>query len=356
VIPDPISYAAEEDLIIKEGLAAVALQLVDQIPSLRDTTTRAHLFQATSATQMHSLAADLATQPLLRTLSALGVPAVVIKGPAVARFHPLGWPRPYSDLDLLVPYQQFEMAVRAAVSAGFLYPEYARPPWPMVDRYCREGVNLHGRANVDIHHHLPPWVFGEHLHLSEVAAAASPCSLHGMEVQMASREHSAVIAALHMFNDLWKGRLGLMSWRDFVILFRSSEDVLLQSTFRDLGLEWLLDLVTTSLSRSLPEANIHATGNRPLPRDVAWRMRILGWDRTSSLARHRGAWVGRLPLANAVAFLAASAVPSPGYIRDRHSSYGRYWLRAWRETVSTLSGADFRSSDLNRYSKITKSS
>lgn len=340
--PELRCFEEEESLITREGLAPVALRLLDATPEFHDSPIRERFYQAANTAEMNALAADLTAQPFLRKLIRLEVTAVIIKGPAVARFHPHGWPRPYSDLDILVPSSQFDAVMRAAISEGYLYPEYARPPWPWVDRYCREGVNLHGRGNIDIHHHVPPWVFGARLGAEEVADSGERAGLYGEGTRLASREHSAVIAALHVLNDLWKGRLGLLSWRDVVVLFQSGDPARLKETFGDLELGWLLDLIAVALRSALPDAKVDISGNEPLPLGIAWRMRVLGWDRTTSLTRHRGAWVARLPWRQAVAFLAASTVPSPSYIRERHGSYPRYWLRAWRETLSTISGADFR--------------
>jgi hypothetical protein len=292
--------------------------------------------------QMRTLAADFGTAELLRDLSAVGVRAVIIKGPAVARFHPKGWPRAYSDLDVLVAHDQFRTALNTAIRAGFEYPEAACPPWTWIDRYCREGVNLHGQGNVDIHHHIPPWILGVGVRMEDVAASADSIQLRGVKVQMASLEYSTVIAALHVFNDFWKGRLGLVSWRDLVVLLHSTDRVHVRETFRSADLEWLLDLVTAALSQGVPEAMIEPTGNTRPPRRIRQRMGVLGWDHTSSVSHYRVAWAGRLPLPQGIAFLLGSAVPSRSYIHQRHGTYRRYWSRAWRETVETKGGVDFR--------------
>jgi Uncharacterised nucleotidyltransferase len=343
-IPDLEAYETEAPLVIGEGLAPVAVRLFDSDPSFRSSPAHASYVRAAKAAQMHTLAVDFASEPFLAALDALDARAVIIKGPAVSRFHPDTWPRSYSDLDVLVPPERFDSVLSAAITKGYEYPSAAMPPRGWVDHYCREGVNLHGPANIDVHHHVPPWVLGMALQPSAVAAASDDGSINGRRVRLACREHCAVIAALHVFNDLWKGRQGLSSWRDLIVLLRSSDPSSIVATFGDLELGWLLDLFTTAVDQSVPEANITVTGATPTPPRIAYRIRLLGWDRASMLTRHRGAWVGRLPLPHAIAFLAASVVPSRSYIRSRHGSYRQYWLRAWRETISTIGGADYRAS------------
>lgn len=342
VVADASCYEAERDVILREGLAPVVLRILDTSSRFGDSPMREELRRVTIQMQIRALAADFGTTELMRDLDEAGVHAVIIKGPAVARFHPQGWNRAYSDLDLLVPQREFRLALKMAMQEGFDYPEESCPPWTWIDRYCREGVNLHGRANVDIHHHVPPWILGAGVHVEDVLASADSVQLNGATVQMASPEYSTMIAALHIFNDFWKGRLGLASWRDLVVLFHATDHARMREVFRSAELEWLLDLVTTALSLAVPEAMIEPTGDMRPPRRIMRRMAVLGWDRTSSMSRHRVAWAVRLPAPQGAAFLLGSAFPSHRYIRQRHGTYLRYWSRAWRETVETMGGNDFR--------------
>jgi hypothetical protein len=73
-----------------------------------------------------------------------------------------------------------------------------------------------------------------------------------------------------------------------------------------------------------------------------FRLASSGWANDSLPTRHRIAWATRLPPANAIAFVAGSAVPSPAYVRDHDGSYRCYWRRAARETVATARGSDLR--------------
>lgn len=340
---EPGSLDSEADEIVGEGLAPVALKLVDRTHDPADAAIRERLREVALEMQIRSLTSDAFTGPVLAELARQGVQLTVIKGPAVARFYPSGWSRPYTDLDLLVPRTQFAQAVTVARSMAFDYPTEATPPWPWFDSLCREGVNLHGRANIDVHHNLPPWIFGARLDPEEVIAGADAGSLHGVPVRFANAKHSLVISALHILNDLWKGKRGLTSWRDLLVLLESAGSIEASAVFEDLGLGWLHQLELEELASALPWAGFHAHTRAARPTlGVRTRLRVLGWGKDAVVTRHRMAWAARLPFSNAIAFAIGTTVPSASYIRVRHGSYRHYWRQAWSETVSTFRGADYR--------------
>jgi hypothetical protein len=339
---DAGSFREESSALIAEGLGPVALEVIDRNGGERDHDLRAPFFSNSMARQMHSLAADAIVGNLVTILAESGVQPVLIKGPAVARLHPPDWPRPYSDIDLLVRPDQFERAMGRLVQEGYDYPETSRPPWFWFDRYCREGVNLHGAGNVDLHHHIAPWVFVGHLTSQDVLAAGTTVTLHGVDVTVASPSHSVVIAALHILNDLWKGQRGLVSWRDIIILLQSTDAMAVRQVFIRANLEWLLDLVITELHDTVPYAVEGLGSPVRTPMAARWRIRGLGWQGSTALSRHRAAWMIRLPWPQAWAFAAGTAVPSPSFIRARHRTYRQYWRQAWDETVTTVGGADHR--------------
>ena len=159
---------------------------------------------------------------------------------------------------------------------------------------------------------------------------------------MASIGHSGVVAALHILNDLWKGQRGLVSWRDIIVILRSTDVEAIRGTFVEARLEWLLDLVLSELHEAVPYA-VEGSGHEPrIPFRSRWRIRGLGWQDSTALSRHRAAWMIRLPWPQALAFAAGTAVPSRSFIRSRHRSYREYWQQAWSETVSTMGGGDHR--------------
>jgi len=152
-----------------------------------------------------------------------------------------------------------------------------------------------------------------------------------------------VVSALHVVNDLWKGKRGLVSWRDVLVIVHRIGRDRSAAAFQRVRLGWLFEVMVDELARELPEAGI-AGPVRPTALSWVERFRLAssGWANDSLPTRHRIAWAARLPPANAVAFIAGSAVPSRSYVRDHDGSYRNYWRRAARETVSTAHGSDLR--------------
>ena len=329
--------------IMSEGLAPVALKVLRVGTDVTERRLRDRFARVAMVQELRSLAAESTLERITGILAPAGICFVVIKGPAVARLHPEGWPRPYADIDLLVEPQRFPEAMMLIQEQGYTYPSTSQPPWPWFDRYCREGLNLGGAGDVDVHHHVAPWIFGTRVRSIDVIHGAEVVRVRDSLVPMASPEHSTVIAALHVLNDLWKGQRGLVSWRDLIILTRRLGGHRVRAAFDDAGLGWLFDLVVGAVQQYLPGLldNIEC-GPAKIPLRYAWRMRGLGWERSTPLSRQRLAWAIRLPIPQAGAFVAGSGLPSRRYIRARHGSYREYWRQAWVEALSTFSGADHR--------------
>lgn len=335
------AWANELGVLIGEGLAPLVLKLLGN--ETTEPSVREQLVKATTVQQLRSLAAEAILDLVSDLLGQASVQFVVVKGPAVARLHPQGWPRPYNDIDLLVEPSQFGPALALLLQHGFIYPPASLPPWSWFDQYCREGLNLTGAGEVDLHHHLAPWAFGAGLRSIDVINGASEVALRGRTVLLASPEHSAVIAAVHVLNDLWKGQRGLVSWRDLVVIIRQSEPEQVRAAFVQSGLGWLFNVVVSAVQLHLPGLLDDVDcGPARIPNRFSWRMRGLGWDHSNSVSRHRLAWAIRLPLPQAAAFVLGTALPSRRYICARHGSYRDYWHQAWAETMSTFTGADHR--------------
>lgn len=341
-VPSVEAFRAERDLILREGLAPVALRAFGEERNdsagvaFRDATFRGHL---------RVMSVDVAGAAYLTTLAQAGIPYVLIKGPAIARLHPAGWPRLYSDIDIVVPKRNFLQAVNYSHADGFEYSERSIPQWRWFDLVCREGINLHSATggNIDIHHHIPPWALGTTIEPEDVINRSTSSDLSGIPVRMAAPEDLLLISTMHVLNDLWKGKLGLASWRDVVVLMTLLGRARSMMAFERVDLGWLFEIATRRLSVIVPEAGIGASSSMPRP-SIVTRLRLsaLGWEGNSALSRHRLAWAMRLPIPNALAFLAGTAIPSPQYVRERHGSLRRYWGEGWRETLSTAHGADYR--------------
>ena len=340
------TFSSELDSIVREGMAPIAFQLMRHRTAPDGPTCG--VFRAVARDlSVRSLKAEAAAGKVFRVLAERGIPASIIKGPAVGPLHPPAWPRFYADIDFIVPRHAFAAAIDACMDQGYVYPESSEPPWAWFDLECREGVNLHGVGNVDIHHHIPPWRFGEGLTAELVIQNSTKVVVAGAEVLVAAPEHSMVIAGLHVLNDLWKNKRGISSWRDIIVLLRLCGEERAAEVFSGLDLGWLFALLTESLERSVPEAGIRAwRSGQPLPKGYRTRLALLGWDGATALSLYRGAWTARLPIPNALAFLLGSAMPAPGYIERRHGSYRTYWNQAGDEarvamrSLSSEEGAD----------------
>ena len=343
--PHVEAFEEECELILREGLAPVALRAFGSGRAWKKYPVATLFHQVTVTSQLRSMAVDIKGAALLSRFDEVGLPAAVIKGPAVARLHPSGWPRTYSDIDLVVSKQSFSRAVACSITEGFAYSERTAPPWHWFYRFCREGLNLHSDSggNIDIHHHIPPWVLGARLTTQDVIERSAPSSFSGVPVRFASTEDLLIVSMLHVLNDLWKGKLGLASWRDVIVVARVLGPSGSAKAVEDAGLEWLFDLVTEALHLALPEIGSFGFPKRAhLRTRTRWRLAALGWGHDSNVSRHRLSWATRLPVPNALAYLAGTAFPAPKYVRTHHGSLRNYWKSGWEETVSTVHGDDYR--------------
>lgn len=340
---DAASLQREVDLLIGESMAPVALKLAEGLTGV-DPATVELLRARTVEMQVRSMAAELAARRVFILFEEKGVPGAVIKGPAVARFYSPGWPRTHSDIDLLVPSCRFEEVVALCREEGFTDPA-STPPWPWFDAVCKESVNLHSAdgGNIDVHHHVPPWIFGARLTPETVIGASRVGEVAGRPVRLAKPEHSLVIAALHIVNDLWKGRIGLASWRDIIVLLRLVGAERAEAVFSEMRIEWLLTLVVISLRRAVPEVELPAVRSaHRAPVSAKGRLAALGWNGDSSFTRQRVTFAARLPLPNAGKFIAGCIVPQPSYVHEYYGSYRGYWRSLVGETISTVRGGDPR--------------
>ncbi len=306
---------------------------------------------ASMTSEMLAMAAEVSGSKVLVNLCRRNLAVAVIKGPAMARLHPEGWPRPYADIDVLVPPSSFRLAIAEAKNSHFSYSLRAVPQWRWFDYVCREGVNLHSPSggNLDFHHHLAPWVFSSNLPVEDIIARATPHQMAASQVPFAAPEDLVIASALHILNDLWKGKLGLTSWRDFLVLHQKLGSRQTRAAFARAELGWFFDLLVNELSLVIPEAGLEPNPAPETPLSMQLRLAALGWSRVSSPTRHRLAWAARLPAPNGIAFLIGTAFPSPRYIRDRHGTYRDYWRRSWSETLSTIHGSDFRMTTVEDY-------
>ncbi|MHB1582469.1 MAG: nucleotidyltransferase family protein [Acidimicrobiales bacterium] len=297
-----------------------------------------------------AMAAEAVAGAALRRLIDLGIPVLVIKGPAVARFHPEPGLRPYQDVDVVVPPRSFGAALAGLRELGYERTSASVQPWPWFDRVCLEGLNVRraGESSIDVHHRISPWAFTRKLTADALFARSEPGEVARVPVQLASADDALAIAALHVVNDLWKGDPSIQSWRDILVLTARLGPQGSSRAYDQAGLRWLQPLVESTCAVVAPNGSVAGDAARLALRDRLRRRRLvwLGWGRDSLPARHPAGWALRLPLLRGAAFLAGSAVPSPSYARQKHGGYARYWRDSIHSIAAAIAGTDFRNEAL----------
>jgi hypothetical protein len=346
----PTSWHDESDDIVAHHLSAVALDLLGTDEGGRGAVDPQLLDLLRSGARqdaVRSISADGTSVPALRSLGARGIPFLIVKGPATARFHPDPGKRSYADLDLLVAPARFEEAIEALVELGYVRKRDSEPLWPIFDRFCTEGFNFHRGplGNVDLHHHVSPWQFGRRLDFESLFERADVGEVAGVPVRFASAEDAVVISSLHVVNDLGKDNPSFNSWRDIAVLFDRLGFHRLDRAFEVSGLSWFEPFVLAGLldlGAPVDRSSISRADNSLRFRGNQLRLGLMGWNGTSFLARHPLGWALRLPTFRALMFLMGAALPSPDYVRERYPNYRSYWHDARSSVQAAAHGSDFR--------------
>ena len=323
----------EFELLVSERLSDTARLMMKRVGLYSEGEIRRYApdLEYVSLTQTaQSLAARHRAEPLLDALRQARLPYAIIKGPATAEYYNENWPRSYTDIDIIVAPNDFTKVMGLAKGAGWREPEYIVPARRYFDRFCREGVNLHGESggNVDIHHHVPPWSFSRGIEAKDVVCGASNPN------RMAARQHLVLISSLHVINDRWKGKLGLQSMRDLLMLTSGMSPSDIAGVYQRAGMTWLLRMLNEFFQKLAPQAHICRAADtcRPSLRErasrppTALRLNLLGGN--SSTIPTSAAWALRLPVSRGLVYLAGSAIPSRRYISIYDKSYRHYWSRA----------------------------
>ncbi len=100
--PAVADFAREADILVQEGLASVADQALIGDAAHADQPYLKTFRYAALVAQMKSMAAEVVGVQVLVGLNDAGISTAIVKGPSMARYHPLGWPRPFVDIDVLV--------------------------------------------------------------------------------------------------------------------------------------------------------------------------------------------------------------------------------------------------------------
>jgi hypothetical protein len=337
---DPSVWDEELTAITAQRLSGLALSAARGRGVALRAETESNLREAQLATAARALAVESAALEVIAVLEGRRVPVVVTKGPGIADVYPQRTQRPYGDIDVLVPPERFETAMRALHAAGFSAYFRDGEPRGYFDRHCREGVNLvrDDGGSIDLHHHVPPWVWGDRLTFAELRPSSHELEVAGGRIRVADPMHNLLIAALQVISDR-REEPGhkLLIWRDVVSLADVCDPAAVARFARRVGLDWYLAFVLRQLPAFVrPVGLSQELGQPKTPVGDLLRLRLLVPPGIGS--RHQIAQVFRLPIPNATAFLAGYLVPSSRFLERRFGS--RLAYRAWwRDAVLRLRDA-----------------
>jgi len=328
---DPAVWRSELGLISRNRLAGLAIKVIAEAGITLDDDVTEQLRRSQAFSLARVMRLEAAAPRVAELLERQGIRSVFTKGPALARAYADPATRVFSDLDVVVPPERYWDAVATLQAEGF-EPNEPIPPRRWFSEKCREATGLgNGELSVDVHHHIPPWVFAERLPFERLWADAIPLKLEAGTVSSPSDEHHLIVALLHLFSHLGRPGREPIVWRDILVLV----DVL-----GDDRVVWALNAAgLAGLGRyafdSLPAAVRPAVTKR-LPRGMrpglAFRVRQMMPPNIGS--GHVLGILFRLPLSNAPAFVASYVFPSREFIR-RHVEPGEpaTLLRWWRNGI-----------------------
>lgn len=339
----------EIDTIFQQRLTPLLLDYlrahaVDLPASLLEQLRAQAFFWTCRSSTVSALATDA-----LDNFRSAGIDHVVSKGPGIAAHYPMGM-RPFSDVDVLVAPRDFGRATSVLTSLGYSEELYNRQPWPIFNRWCREGLNLTSAlgGSLDLHHHIPPWWWARHLTVDRLLQEAVPTSLVGAAAPCLSAEANLLVAALHVVSDRNRPGKTLFTWRDVAQLASVGDWDRVVGLAQASQLEgWLVEILS-----ALPEGTLNARAagwaedaRPPVRRDLRRALTL------SSRGRHP-LWMTqplRLPPPAAALFVAGMIVPSPSYLEAVYPNRRHRYLSWWRDkSARRESGSS--SSTVNRSS------
>lgn len=269
----PTDWVAVGDLARQHGVASLLYwQAGHHIPAkVREGLQRDFYVAAARA-----MVAERRLASVLETLEAASVPALVIKGPAIAAWYPDPALRPYGDLDVLVPRTQLDEAVGALEGLGY-HCTYSRA-WSLEYGYDVPMARDDGRSVVELHWRLDYSEGVGHLPVKDLWERAVPCPLGGQ----AGLQLEAVDTVLHLCSHAaikHRAHLGLRPLCDLTQITREWESVEWKRLARrasDYGLArpvyLMLALAQQALGLAVPVEVMSALlppGSTPLPPNLA---------------------------------------------------------------------------------------
>ncbi len=329
--------SADVVTIAQHRLAALALRLLAEHPSDVPVESVAHLRAASFTATSRTLQVVGASADALDTLRQHDIPFAISKGPGIAMEARNAVERPFTDLDVLVAPTRFNGALNVLAAVGYEEDVSSRPPWPWFNRLCREAVNLKSPVggSVDVHHHLPPWLWTQQIDVGAVIKGPARRLFYGHDLPLLSTANNLLVVALHVVSDHGKPGQTLMAWRDLLTLAAAcdADEVLdLAEQHKLVGwLRWIVGELPPQVRPSPLWDRLRARRANPAKE---FRLRHLLPPALGS--RHIVGQALRLPITHSPCFLASMAVPSPGFLRARFPGSHFPYLPWWRGSLRGL--------------------
>lgn len=333
--PSPASLRApwsDADIarLAQQRLASLALRLVMRyevpLPPRNMDALRAAAFKASSTTLHHTARSARA----LAVLSEDHIPFVISKGPGIALTCRGVNERPFTDLDVLVTPNNFSRALARLAALDYSEHIQNRPPWPWFDRYCREAVNLRSAegGSIDLHHHLPPWLWTRNLDVQTLIAAGEVQHFAGSDLPLLPPEHNLLVTAFHVVSDHDRPGQTLMAWRDLLTLARAcqpQEALLLANRANLVGwLRWVIGELPDQVRPTELWQALSVSGQQPANRLRLWQLLPPAFG-----SRHALGHALRLPAPNSWYYVLGMLVPSRQFLHTKlpesHSPYLTWW-------------------------------
>ncbi len=210
----PLVYAAIE--AIRDGTVREAETGGDvrdgEVPAaVRETLAQSHRHAAAATAEAYAQLAGV-----LRAFRSEGLEAMLLKGPALARFtYQDAALRPFSDLDLLVRPKDVEAAHLALRRAGYAIAGEAPTATDLTWRHARGYYDPERRRiPVDLHWRYAGFPLLAEINYADVFARARPVPVGDERALIPAPEDMLVALGIHFQRELWYGQPRLRYLRD----------------------------------------------------------------------------------------------------------------------------------------------
>lgn len=343
--PSPGSLSgrwSDEDIstLGQQRLAALALRFAAQYEVRLPERSMSTLRDSSFAGSSQAMRVTAASTPSLAALRDGDIPFIISKGPGIA-LHCRGVSeRPFTDLDVLVASEDFPKALKTLRALDYSKDPEDRPPRQWFHRYCMEAVNLRspGGGSIDLHHHLPPWLWTRQVDLKALIGTVEVRRFAGSDLPLLPPAYNLLVSALHVVSDHSRPGQTLMAWRDVLTLARScgSDEVLHVAERCDLvgWLRWIIGELPESVRPTELFDLLRASGQRP-----ANRLRLRHLLPPSLGSRHTIGQALRLPAPNSLCYLAGMLVPCREFLQTKIPGTPLTYVQWWSGSMNRLLSA-----------------